>query len=621
MTDDRTRGASGQANGHRPGPIGPERPADSLIDRTGPTRAGMLDRFFESYYRLRPVNATFTGEHRFDHLLPDWSPDGLSAARSEMGELRRALAKSGMGVLDRDALASRDWIAIDGALADAFLEIELAELSTTHFQRGNLSLAIGEALFGIIVLMTRHFAGIERRGADAAARLKAFPLFLVGVRRTLEDVAIPDAWRERVLRECEGGRLLLDQVEPWLEAEGAPHSVRSDARVGLTVARESLFWFTAFVKGLRSAPETRYAAGPPLLELLIRRGHGIDASVESLRWEAHEILEEEYQRLYVELRRAGFQSWQEAETKIAETRPAGRGLTDALTSCWESFRAASIDHGLVTWPELSVRFAPAPPWTRAASSYLYYLFYRSPAPLDDEGTADYTIPAPEALEGEWAPPLRRLWNSTAITLNHVLHHGGIGHHLQNWHARRAPSRIGRIAAVDCASRIGMFGAGTMAEGWACYATDLMEEVGALSSLERLAQQHTRVRHLARAVVDLELHGGRMAFDDAVSMFVQRTDMSPAVARVEAVKASMFPGTAVMYWLGTREMRRLRAERQRALGTDFSLRAFHDELLGFGSIPVALAGRLLAAGRDVPAAKERNGAPVSRGTVAQSRPGG
>jgi hypothetical protein len=607
-----------KANGTRPGPIGPERPADSQIDTTGPTRAGMFDRFFDSYFRLRPVNGTFTGDHRFDHLLPDWSPDGLSAARAEMSELRRALAKAGMGVLDRDAVATHDWVAIDGALADAFLEIELAELGSTHFQRGNLSLAIGEGLFGVIALMTRPFAAIEQRSAAAAARLRAFPLFLVGVRRTLEEVTIPDAWRERVLRECEGGRLLLDQIEPWLEAEGAPQSVRSDARVGLAVARESLTWFTAFVKGLRSAADTRYAAGPPLLDLLIRRGHGVDASAESLRWEAHEILEEEYQRLYVALRRAGFQSWQEAEGKIAEERPSSHRLADALASSWEHFRAAVIDHDLVSWPELALRFSPAPPWTREASAYLYYLFYRSPAPLDAETVGQYTIPSPEALNGEWAPPLRRLWNSTAITLNHVLHHGGIGHHLQNWHARRAPSRIGRVAAVDCASRIGMFGGGTMAEGWACYATDLVEETGLLSPLEQLAQQHTRVRHLTRAVVDLELHGCRMTFDDAVRTFVQRTDMSPAAARIEAVKASMFPGTAVMYWLGTREIRRLRAERQRALGPAFSLREFHDELLSFGSIPVALAGRLMM-GRREPAHDGERASAVPSGAPADRSP--
>src|SRR6185503_14170498 len=51
-----------------------------------------LGAFFESYYRLRPVNATFTGIHDHDHRLPDWSPDGLASAADEMRALRRSLA-------------------------------------------------------------------------------------------------------------------------------------------------------------------------------------------------------------------------------------------------------------------------------------------------------------------------------------------------------------------------------------------------------------------------------------------------------------------------------------------------------------------------------------------------
>ena len=50
-----------------------------------------LGSFFESYYRLRPVNATFTGIHALDDRLPDWSPSGLASAIDEMRRLREAL--------------------------------------------------------------------------------------------------------------------------------------------------------------------------------------------------------------------------------------------------------------------------------------------------------------------------------------------------------------------------------------------------------------------------------------------------------------------------------------------------------------------------------------------------
>ena len=173
-----------------------------------------------------------------------------------------------------------------------------------------------------------------------------------------------------------------------------------------------------------------------------------------------------------------------------------------------------------------------------------------------------------------------------------MHHGAIGHHVQNYSAYRGDSEIGRVAAVDCANRIGMFGGGTMAEGWACYATDLMDEAGFLTADESIAQQHTRARLLARAVVDIGLHEGSLTFEAAVAIYRDRIGMTPDAACAEVCKNSMYPATAVMYWLGTESLHRLRRARERAEGVRFSLRAFHDRILGYGSVPVPLVARFM-----------------------------
>ena len=55
---------------------------------------------------------------------------------------------------------------------------------------------------------------------------------------------------------------------------------------------------------------------------------------------------------------------------------------------------------------------------------------------------------------------------------------------------------------------------------------------------------------------------------------------------------MYPGTAVMYWLGTQGLHRLRAEMQARQGAGFSLHHFHDQVLSFGAIPVALISTLM-----------------------------
>lgn len=178
-------------------------------------------------------------------------------------------------------------------------------------------------------------------------------------------------------------------------------------------------------------------------------------------------------------------------------------------------------------------------------------------------------------------------DDSTIKLNHVIHHASIGHHVQNWFAARATSRIGQIAAVDCASRIAMLCGGTMAEGWACYATDLAEECGLLTPSEAYGQHHARLRMAARAVVDIRLHQGRFTLDDAIRFYVERVGMPAAAARSEAVKNSLFPGAACMYLAGWDAIWKLRRDLESGEGATFSLHTFHDRLLSCGSVPVSL----------------------------------
>ena len=111
------------------------------------TPVAALDRFFDAYYRRRPVTATFTGVHAYDAELPDWSPEGLASAVVEMRSLRRMLDEAGR-LPDTEAYGFPD--QIDLALADAFLEIQIAEHEGAHFYRRNPALWTGEAIFSVI---------------------------------------------------------------------------------------------------------------------------------------------------------------------------------------------------------------------------------------------------------------------------------------------------------------------------------------------------------------------------------------------------------------------------------------------------------------------------------------
>src|SRR5439155_20315521 len=118
----------------------------------------------------------------------------------------------------------------------------------------------------------------------------------------------------------------------------------------------------------------------------------------------------------------------------------------------------------------------------------------------------------------------------------------------------------------------------------------MEQAGFLTPDELVAQQHTRARLLARAVVDIGLHERSLTVDQAVALYRDRVGMSPEAARAETCKNSMFRATAIMYWPGTEGLHQLRRQPERAGGTSFSLRRFHARALSFGLLPVPLLGR-------------------------------
>jgi hypothetical protein len=415
------------------------------------------------------------------------------------------------------------------------------------------------------------------------------PAFLAGARRSCTS-PVPDEWRARTLRECEGLlRLLQSGLPAWVQVErigtSAAARLARQAQAATIAVQQHADWLRTEVVSDAAASA---AAGEELFDLLLRRGHWCDRPAADIGRAAASALEEALARLDERAARGASGGWAAAQRRLLDDHPRPGDYLATFQRIWDACRRAAEEHALVTWPDYPIRYVPIPPQTRDAAPFLYYLFYRSPAPFDAAGVHDYVVtPVEAAMSPEEQDRRLRANNISVITLNHVVHHGAIGHHVQNYYAYNGRSEIGRVAAVDCASRIGMFCGGTMAEGWACYATDLMDEIGFLTPDQSLAQQHTRARLAARAVADVGLHTGVCTVADAVGLYRDRIGMSDDAARAEVCKNSMFPGTAVMYWLGTESLHRLRREQSAGL----TLQQFHDRVLAFGSIPVPMIAQV------------------------------
>lgn len=538
------------------------------------------DNFFDSYYRHRPVNATFIGVHDYDASLPDYSETGLADTLADMQALLR---KAGDLSSERLTPGQR----LDKRLCEGFLQIQRWEYEQDHVVRGNPGLYIGEAIFGVLAVFLTDYAPLIERITAATDRLHAIPDLLQQGQDNIKRA--PVEWINHATAECRGALNFLDSGA--LLAPGK--DITGKYEDGVNRATKAFKKFGSFLDAiLKSSTLDRHGCGEEALLLHLRQAHCLDKNADDIVQYAKAQLVTASQFLDEHCADFNESSRDDVLAGLCEVHPATDKYYDRYQETWDDIRRIAERRELVTWPDFPIRYIPQPDWARAAAADLYFLFYRSPAAFNRPPIHDYLVTPIDASMPD-NQQLLRANNDSVIKLNHVVHHGGIGHHVQNWHAFRCTSRVGQIAAVDCASRIAMNCGATMAEGWACYATDLMAEAGGLSAREIYAEYQARTRMCARAIVDIRMHQGRLSFDQAVELYVQDAGMNKESATYEATRNSMYPGSAIIYLTGCDGIHDLRRNLNSLQGDRFSLRQFHDKFLSYGSIPVALiAGAML-----------------------------
>ncbi|MDX1403391.1 MAG: DUF885 domain-containing protein [Woeseiaceae bacterium] len=540
-----------------------------------------LNKFFDFYYRHRPVNATFIGVHDYDGALPDFSASGIGDTLADMQSLLRQAAS-----LSDESLNPAQ--RIDKRLCEGFLQIQCWEYEQEHCVRRNPGLYINEAIFGVLATFLTDYAPLRERVEVAAQRLHAIPDLLRQGQDNLRQA--PAAWIRHAIVECRGAIAFLDYG-----AMLAPGQLISGSySEGVARATRAFHKFGGYLDGLLEDPGPQcHGCGEEILSLHLGEAHCFEQDANDIVSYAEDQLAKASRHLDEHCFDFDAGSPADALAKLYEIHPTVDEYYGRYQEIWHDVQRIAEESDLLTWPEFPIRYVPIPTWARAGAPDLYFLNYRSPAAFGRPPTHDYLVtPIDTGMPAARQLELLRANNDSVIRLNHVVHHGGIGHHVQNWHAFRSSSRVGQIAAVDCASRIAMNCGGTMAEGWACYATDLIAEAGGLTPLEVYAEYRTRARMCARAIVDIRLHQGRLSFDQAVDFYVRNAGMSENAATYEATRNSMYPGSALMYLTGCDAIHELRAKLQALQQNRFDLRQFHDKFLSYGSLPVALIARAM-----------------------------
>jgi uncharacterized protein (DUF885 family) len=126
------------------------------------------------------------------------------------------------------------------------------------------------------------------------------------------------------------------------------------------------------------------------------------------------------------------------------------------------------------------------------------------------------------------------------------------------------------------------------EGWALYAEQLGKEVGfysdPVSDYGRLTSELFRA---IRLVVDTGIHSLGWSREQVVDFFRKYQAVDEPTIQSETDRYIAWPGQALAYKLGQLKFRELRERAQRKLGAQFDIRAFHDEMLNGGVLPLDL----------------------------------
>jgi uncharacterized protein (DUF885 family) len=124
------------------------------------------------------------------------------------------------------------------------------------------------------------------------------------------------------------------------------------------------------------------------------------------------------------------------------------------------------------------------------------------------------------------------------------------------------------------------------EGWGLYAESLGDEIGLYKDpYSKFGQLTYEMWRAVRLVVDTGLHTKGWTRQQAIDYFKANAGKAEHDIEVEVDRYIVWPGQALAYKIGELKLKELRAEAEKDLGAKFDVRAFHDQVLGNGALPL------------------------------------
>ncbi|MBW8876976.1 MAG: DUF885 domain-containing protein [Acidobacteria bacterium] len=540
----------------------------------------LFDLAWEDKLRQTPEFATYIGFPGHNDRWSDFSQAGIESRHALAREQLKALQS-----IDRSRLTAVEQVDLDlfrGRLESQIEGFRFPVEQTMLTQYDGIQLEVPRTLATAPAATTRDYE-------DLLARLNALPVLVDQNIALLEKGLAAGVTSPKSLMQGAPGQvraLLTD--DPWrsplltpfrrISANVSPDDQARLSRAALGVYKEKVA--PAFSKLLRYLTETYVPGAQESISLgalpggaawyayAVRRATTTDLTPQQI----HEIGLSEVKRIRAEMDKViagtGFQGSFSEFVRFLHSDP--RFFYDKDADLVEGYRAITNRADLKlaslfgTLPRLSYRVIPIPADAARSKATAYY----------EPGSVTASRPG-SCFVNTYDLKARPKWEMEALALHECIP----GHHLQVSIAQEIKGVPRVLNYHDYTAFV---------EGWGLYAETLGDEMGFYRDpYFKFGQLTYELWRAMRLVVDTGIHSQGWTKQQAIDYFRNNTAQDDRAIEAEVNRYISSPGLALAYKIGELKIKELRAAAQKELGPAFDLRAFHDEVLRHGAVPLDL----------------------------------
>ncbi len=549
------------------------------------------DYFDQVYFPYGPTSGTQVGYHQYDTQLEDYSRKNID---TEIASLKSFEIR--IEAIQPDTSAADFVPRSDREIVLSSIRSQLLTLETIRPWEKNADNYSSTCANGAFVLMERKFASPDERLRSLIAREKQMPAVLAEARVNLKNP--PRVFTEIAIEQLPDIITFFEHDVPLAFADAKDAALKAEFAQTNAAVIAALNSYLAWLKtDLLPQSNGDFRIGAETFSKKLLYDEMVDLPLDKLLeigWADLRKNQAHFNEVAKELEPDKTPS--AVLEELGENHPSPSQLLDSFRATFDGLIGFIRAHSIVTIPsDVRPILEETPPFMRATT----FASMDTPGPYESHATEAYfnvTLPDPSMTPAQVVGYMHSFNIGTVIST--AVHEAYPGHYIQFLWLPQAPSRVRKL-----------LGANTDIEGWAHYTEQMMLDegygqpgAGAKDEREakflRLGQLQDALLRNARFIVGIQMHSGKMSFDEAVTFFQKEGYQSKETATVETKRGAGDP-TYLYYTLGKLEIMKLREDLKKKQGAAFSLEEFHNNFLKQGFPPIKIVREALL-GDDSPA---------------------